>query len=354
MFSNTIQQEELSKKRNDLIDELGNNLTPAQILYSTVDELENLKENNKSKQDIDNLTFKTNDDNKKIYKNEKDDEEELTPAEILYGKRKKEKEIKGVPTGAASNVNMTPVEELYKRNRKDTDNSNNYKDEKSEIKYDKIAKKTFKQKIIEKSVGKYYNPILNKYTKGNYGPDTAGMLDLSHGINMNDRNYIKDTISLNNYNDSRVAADREYLKKKISDQFKDYNFDINKIKGYFFKNNSEPSQRIAIDSDFKKIIKENKNRILSGQDISMEFPNYGLNKKSNLHYAYGHVDIRNGYLDKDGNLHIKMYDTYDFNKNNLTTLNQAGREQLSRGVLKPFFTVHDIIIPKDDLQKLGN
>ncbi len=96
MFSNTIEQEELNKKRSDLINELSSNLTPAQILYSTVDELENLKENNKSKQDIDNLTFKTKDDDKKIYKNEnqyfikdkkdEEDKEELTPAEILYGK----------------------------------------------------------------------------------------------------------------------------------------------------------------------------------------------------------------------------------------------------------------------------
>ena len=96
LFSNTIQQEELSKKRNDLINELSSNLTPAQILYSTVDELENLKENNNSKTNIDNLTFKTKDDDKKIYKNgnqyfikdkkDEEDKEELTPAEILYGK----------------------------------------------------------------------------------------------------------------------------------------------------------------------------------------------------------------------------------------------------------------------------
>lgn len=79
-----------------------------------------------------------------------------------------------------------------------------------------------------------------------------------------------------------------------------------------------------------------------------------MNTKSNLHYAYGHVDLRNGYLDKDGNLHIKMYDTYDFNKKNLTILNQAGREQMLKGNLKPFFTIHDIIISKNDLEKLWN
>lgn len=84
----------------------------------------------------------------------------------------------------------------------------------------------------------------------------------------------------------------------------------------------------------------------------MEFPRYKDNKKSNLHYAFAHVDTRNGYLDKEGNLHIKVYDTYDFNKENKTPLNQAGREAMLRGELKPFFTIHDILIPKDVISKL--
>ena len=32
----------------------------------------------------------------------------------------------------------------------------------------------------------------------------------------------------------KIATDREYIKKKVSEQFKDYNFDINKQIGYFF------------------------------------------------------------------------------------------------------------------------
>ncbi len=132
MFSNTIQQEELNKKRSDLINELGDNLTPAQILYSTVDELENLKENNNSKTNIDNLTFKTKDDDKKIYKNgnqyfikdeeDKKDKEEFSLAEVLYGKRKNKEKDEEKPTGGASNVYMTPIEELYERNKEDKKN----------------------------------------------------------------------------------------------------------------------------------------------------------------------------------------------------------------------------------------
>lgn len=44
--------------------------------------------------------------------------------------------------------------------------------------------------------------------------------------------HLKDVVHLENYNDPKVKLDKEYLKEKISSQFKDYNFDINKIKGY--------------------------------------------------------------------------------------------------------------------------
>ena len=47
-----------------------------------------------------------------------------------------------------------------------------------------------------------------------------------------------------------------------------------------------------------------------------------------------------------------MYDTYDFNKDNLTPLNQAGRNQMLSGTLQPSFSIHDIIVPKNVLDKL--
>ena len=47
-----------------------------------------------------------------------------------------------------------------------------------------------------------------------------------------------------------------------------------------------------------------------------------------------------------------MHDTYEFNKDNHTPLNQAGRNQMMAGNLKPYFTIHDIIIPKKVLEKL--
>ncbi len=73
----------------------------------------------------------------------------------------------------------------------------------------------------------------------------------------------------------------------------------------------------------------------------------------NLHNAIGLADIRNGYIDKNGNLHVKVYDTYDFNpEEENKPLVMAGKNKMLEGELKPFFTIHDIIIPKEKLDEL--
>ena len=208
---------------------------------------------------------------------------------------------------------------------------------------------------IESAIGKLgYVTKIHEEVKKLLGLDTAGMLDLAHE-KRNEPSYTKDAIELKNFDDSRVASDKKYLAKKLYSQFNnEYTkvTNIENIKGYFFKSNSEPSQRIANNDDFRKTIRQNKDKILKGENVTMEFPNYGYNQKSNLHYALGHIDIRNGYIDKEGNLRIKVYDTYDFNKTNPTPANQAGRNQMLKGNLKPFFTIHDIIVPKKDINEL--
>ena len=56
-------------------------------------------------------------------------------------------------------------------------------------------------------------------------------------------------------------------------------------------------------------------------------------------------------MDNNGNLHTKMYDTYDFNKKG-NFLIQAGREQMMKGNLKPFYTVFEIVVPKEKMEKI--
>ena len=47
-----------------------------------------------------------------------------------------------------------------------------------------------------------------------------------------------------------------------------------------------------------------------------------------------------------------MYDTYDFNKKAADELNKAGRREMEKWNLKPYFSIHDIIIPKDEINEI--
>ena len=210
------------------------------------------------------------------------------------------------------------------------------------------------KKITKFIIGENYNDYINNFAKDFSGKDTAGMLDLSYGNNMIDRSYIKDVKHIDNFNDPKVASDREYLKKKVSDQFKDYNFDINKIKGYNFPENSEQSQRIAQSKDFIEILKKKKEEILEKGETSGTFEKHGfvgVLLNSNLHNAIGSFDIRHAHFDKDGNLHLKIYDTYDFNAGE-NGLVRAGREEMKDKNLNPYFTIHDIMIPKKKVNEI--
>lgn len=46
-----------------------------------------------------------------------------------------------------------------------------------------------------------------------------------------------------------------------------------------------------------------------------------------------------------------MFDTYDFNPNE-EPLVEAGRRQMMKRKLKPFFTIHEIILSKQEFEKL--
>ncbi len=120
-----------------------------------------------------------------------------------------------------------------------------------------------KQKFAELGLGGLYNYGGHWYAKKEYGEDTAGMVDIAHE-NPKNPNYAANTIELNSYEDIGNIADREYLKDKITKQFKDYGFDPKTIKGRIFPSNTEPSQRIAQDKDFIETIKNNKDKILNG------------------------------------------------------------------------------------------
>ena len=72
-----------------------------------------------------------------------------------------------------------------------------------------------------------------------------------------------------------------------------------------------------------------------------------------FHNAFRSVDFLNSEMDNDGNLHLYMFDTYDFNAKE-GPLVKAGRRQMLKGNLKGNFSIHDIVLTKDELDKIWN
>ena len=295
-----------------------------------------------------------------------------SPADILYGDEKIKKEIEAKLSDYKSKLLdildnfKTHADVLYSKipelEEKIINNGLKYKlDKLKQINFNEFknlfhtinSNKTLKE-IAKFAIGENYNNYINNFAKDFSGKNTAGMLDLSHGINMNDRSYIKDVVHIDNLNDPKVSKDREYLERKLKEGFEDYNFDLNKIKGYNFPENSEFSKDIANSPDFHNILKKHKDEILSKGEFSDDFPKHiwpGIFKDSDLHNAIGMFDVKHATFDKEGNLHLKIYDTYDFNKGE-NALIQAGREEMLKGNLKPFFTINDIMIPKDKINEI--
>lgn len=204
---------------------------------------------------------------------------------------------------------------------------------------------------ISELVGRNYNLIMYGLGKTIIGKNAAGMLDLAHP-KMNNPNYVKDTIKLNNYNDKWISKYQEYLRNKIEEQFKSYdNINPEEVDGYYFKSNSNPSQELAQTKVIKEFIKQNKQDIIDGilfkdkQTISVVFPT------GDWYYSIDRADIIDCYFDNNDDLHIILADTYDFNGGE-SKLIEAAKKAMQRGELNGKFIIWDILIEKNDFDKI--
>ncbi len=47
-----------------------------------------------------------------------------------------------------------------------------------------------------------------------------------------------------------------------------------------------------------------------------------------------------------------MFDTYDFNKNETNPAVEAGRRKMMEGTIKGHFSLHEIVVSEDELNRL--
>ena len=283
-----------------------------------------------SKDDIDKVK------NRDTFKNsqKKDEAEEIKDALYNRGNREKVPKLNPVIDNSKDDIDKvknSPLEEikeaLYGKktvsdkfvdlNKKIVDLPKNAGDKVKEAPKNaakwvlKLGMKVLSPEDIASFIGKNYNGFSNFALKKIYGKDAAGMLDISHK-KINDESYIKNAIKIENYRDKRFAKYEGYLKEKLTKQFEQYNKNINEISGYYFIPESEPSLRIANDSEFREFLKNNKDNILNNRgNLSIEF------KKDNLYYAHHYVDFIDYRINENGDLEGIVADTNDYNKDDV-------------------------------------
>ena len=208
-----------------------------------------------------------------------------------------------------------------------------------------IIENSTPESLAEK-VGEKYSPVYNSLAKFAFGKDAAGLLDISHK-KINDESYIKNAIKIDNYKDKRFEKYEGYLKEKLTKQFEQYNKDINEIPGYYFMPESEPSQRIANDPEFRDFLKNNKDNILNNKgNLSIEF------KKDNLYYAHHYVDFIDYRINENGDLEGIIADTNDYNKDDVQKIVKAGNIAMKNNKLEPLFVLKHVVVPKQELEKI--
>ena len=94
----------------------------------------------------------------------------------------------------------------------------------------------------------------------------------------------------------------------------------------------------------------NIHKILAGQSVKGSVAFGG--RFADTHYALGHADIIDTFMDSKGNIYAKVIDTYDFNKDDPFFLVEWAHNLQDLKMLKNFFTINILFIPPSEWIKL--
>lgn len=122
-------------------------------------------------------------------------------------------------------------------------------------------------------------------------------------------------------------------------------------KGIIFKPDSTLSKAIIDSTEFQRFVENNVTKMLSGQVVNGSI---NFDVTDSTHYALGHTDIIDAYIDAEGNLRAKVIDTYDFNKNDPDWKVEWAWNVQEHGLLTNFFTINIIVIPAQEWMRLLN
>ena len=163
LYQSTLKDKEKEQERNKLLNELGSNLTPAQTLYSSVEDLKKIKENQKFSSSIDQKLKshtsiselgKTNPylKEKEEWENDEDFKKALNFVIQAEGGKSNHKADKGGKTNLGI-TQATYDEYNKKRNLPMKDVNNITENEASKIYYEDFWKKSGAKNLQDKSIG---------------------------------------------------------------------------------------------------------------------------------------------------------------------------------------------------------
>lgn len=157
-------------------------------------------------------------------------------------------------------------------------------------------------------------------------------------------------IGKNGYKVNSTSELTPELKSFVSNKLQSQ-IGVSDSKGIIFKPDSTLSKAIIDSTEFQRFVQNNVTKMLSGQVVNGSI-NFDVTKST--HYALGHTDIIDAYIDAEGNLRAKVIDTYDFNKNDPDWKVEWAWNVQEHGLLTNFFTINIIVIPAQEWIKLLN
>ena len=185
------------------------------------------------------------------------------------------------------------------------------------------------KKKIDKAVvaAKAINPKLH---------DAAGFWNVSSNPQTSGKDYLQQENAkiVNTLND----LDSQKLKDFISNKLKSQKMSQNTV-GVIYDKNSSVSRNIANSTEFKNLIRNNKNGLLNNRSVKDNYLLFELKSNLNLYLAIKHSDIIDIYLDSNNTLHTTVIDTYDFNEGEFNPKIFIPRVLQKNGEIIPYYAV---------------
>ena len=205
---------------------------------------------------------------------------------------------------------------------------------------DEIAYRTNIISILRRIV---FAEVINPRNSFIKEPDATALWNIAATKDFQNNNYINENGKvIDTINDIQNPQMQEHISKKVKQQLGSTN-----KKGIWFHAKSSLAKAYSNSKDFKAYIKNIKPQLVKNKECPNGSIEFKAKNDANLYHAIHYADILEIKLDKQENLHAKIFDTYDFNKDKYFSLVGQARILQEHHDIETYYTITDIIIPKD-------